>query len=311
MHVWLLHGTAVPQAPFDWHVCTPLPEHWVWPEVQVPVQAPFMQVDPEQAVPVLHCPFDWQVCTLLPEHCVLRPACRRRRTHRRSTRTGRPPPSPRRLPTSKFARRCPSIASHRVCTKAGASPADGRPGWCTSQANHTFRSTRHVPSTPLPEQVVWLGAQAPVQAPDTTQVQVAACCGGAPRAVGLACLHAVAGALRLARRARAGARAAHARLVAARGRYAPKLPSDWHVCTPLPEHWVAAGTQTPVHLPLTHAELLQATAVPQVPLELQVCTPLPEHRVVPGVHEPVHDPFTQAWLEHAAAFCQVPVLLQV
>jgi hypothetical protein len=54
MHVWLLQATAVPHWPFDWHVCTALPEHCVWPEVQLPVQDPFMQVDMEHAVPAFH-----------------------------------------------------------------------------------------------------------------------------------------------------------------------------------------------------------------------------------------------------------------
>jgi len=35
-----------------------------------------------------------------------------------------------------------------------------------------------------------------------------------------------------------------------------------HVCTPLPEHCVDPGTQTPVHAPPTQAEATQPTAVP-------------------------------------------------
>jgi len=38
-HVEPLHVTAVPHVPLDWHVCTPLPEHWVAPGVQTPPQA--------------------------------------------------------------------------------------------------------------------------------------------------------------------------------------------------------------------------------------------------------------------------------
>jgi hypothetical protein len=58
MHVWLEQATAVPHVPFDWHVCTPLPEHCVAPAVQLPVQEPLVHVDPEQAVPAFHVPFD-------------------------------------------------------------------------------------------------------------------------------------------------------------------------------------------------------------------------------------------------------------
>jgi hypothetical protein len=86
----------------------------------------------------------------------------------------------------------------------------------------------------------------------------------------------------------------------------PHCPFDWHVCTPLPEHCLAPDTQTPVHEPLTHVELEQATAVPHAPLALQVWTPLPEHWTAPGVHTPVQAPLTHAWFEHAVPFCQVP-----
>jgi hypothetical protein len=67
-----------------------------------------------------------------------------------------------------------------------------------------------------------------------------------------------------------------------------------HVSTPLPEHRVALGTQTPVHAPLTQAELVQAEAVPHVPLDVQVCTPLPEHWTAPGTQTPVQAPLTHA-----------------
>ena len=73
-----------------------------------------------------------------------------------------------------------------------------------------------------------------------------------------------------------------------------QLPVLSQVLMPLPEHWVAPGVQTPVHAPLTHAELLQGCAVDQDPVTSHVCTASPEQRVDPGVQVPVHVPSTQA-----------------
>jgi hypothetical protein len=42
----------------------------------------------------------------------------------------------------------------------------------------------------------------------------------------------------------------------------PNVPPDPHVCTPLPEHCLTPGVHDPEHAPLTHAELLHATAAP-------------------------------------------------
>jgi hypothetical protein len=67
----------------------------------------------------------------------------------------------------------------------------------------------------------------------------------------------------------------------------------------------------PVHVPVTHAELTQATAELHWPLELHVWTPLPEHWWEPGAQTPVHVPVTHAWFEHVVPFCQVPVESQV
>ncbi len=55
----------------------------------------------------------------------------------------------------------------------------------------------------------------------------------------------------------------------------PHVPPAVHVSiAPLPEHCVAPGVHEPVHVPLTHAELVQGTGVvPQVP-PLHVTTPL-------------------------------------
>jgi hypothetical protein len=49
-----------------------------------------------------------------------------------------------------------------------------------------------------------------------------------------------------------------------------QLPVLSQVLMPLPEHWVAPGVQTPVHAPLTHAELTQPCALDQEPVTSQV-----------------------------------------
>jgi hypothetical protein len=69
-HVWLLHADTVPQVPLDVQVCTPLPEHCVWPATHTPVQAPLTHVWLLHATAVPQVPLDWHVCTPLPEHCV-------------------------------------------------------------------------------------------------------------------------------------------------------------------------------------------------------------------------------------------------
>jgi hypothetical protein len=61
--------TDDPHWPFDWHVWTALPEHWVAPGVHTPVQAPLTQ-EPAHAVGVLHVPSDWHDSRLLPEQVV-------------------------------------------------------------------------------------------------------------------------------------------------------------------------------------------------------------------------------------------------
>jgi hypothetical protein len=66
------------------------------------------------------------------------------------------------------------------------------------------------------------------------------------------------------------------------------------VRTPLPEHCVVPGVQTPVQAPATHAAFEHGIALLHVPVRSQVCTPLPEHRVAPGLHTPVQVPLTQA-----------------
>jgi hypothetical protein len=80
--------------------------------------------------------------------------------------------------------------------------------------------------------------------------------------------------------------------------HAPLELQIWGCCE---LHRTALGTHDPWHAPLTHAELLHATAEPQLPFDWHVCTPLPEHCVAPGVHDPVHAPLTHAELLHATA----------
>jgi hypothetical protein len=61
-HVELEHATAVPHAPLESHVWTPLPEHCTAPGVQVPVHAPPTQAWFEHAVAFCHVPVAEQVC---------------------------------------------------------------------------------------------------------------------------------------------------------------------------------------------------------------------------------------------------------
>jgi hypothetical protein len=91
---------------------------------------------------------------------------------------------------------------------------------------------------------------------------------------------------------------------------APQTPVASQVRTALPEHCVEEGTQTPVHAPPTHAELVQGWGGDHVPVVSQVWTPLLEQRVVPGVHDPVHAPSTHAY-GHALAVPHVPFAVHV
>ena len=49
------------------------------------------------------------------------------------------------------------------------------------------------------------------------------------------------------------------------------VPLDAHVCTELPEHCVAFGAQTPVHVPLTQAWFEHAAPLCHVPEASHVC----------------------------------------
>jgi hypothetical protein len=68
VHVWVcaVQAAAEPQVPVDEHVCTALPEHWVEPGTQTPVQAPFTQADDTHAVLLPQAPLDEHVSTLFP-----------------------------------------------------------------------------------------------------------------------------------------------------------------------------------------------------------------------------------------------------
>ena len=68
--VELVHATAVPQAPAEVHVWTPLPEHCTAPGVQTPVHAPLTHAWLLHATAVPQVPLALHVWTPLPEHCV-------------------------------------------------------------------------------------------------------------------------------------------------------------------------------------------------------------------------------------------------
>jgi len=94
-------------------------------------------------------------------------------------------------------------------------------------------------------------------------------------------------------------------------------PVASHVCTLVPEHWVAPGVHTPVHAPSLHT-YGHAIGLPQRP-PLHICTPLPEHCVsfvvhalvehAPALHVTAHAGVTPP--SSSGVFCQVPVALHV
>ncbi len=86
---------------------------------------------------------------------------------------------------------------------------------------------------------------------------------------------------------------------------APHIPVVSHVSTPLPEHWIAPGTQVPLHAPLVQMPM-HGEGVPQVPVGEHVCTPSPRHCVAPATHVPVQAPDTQVWPTHGTGVPQVP-----
>jgi hypothetical protein len=97
----------------------------------------------------------------------------------------------------------------------------------------------------------------------------------------------------------------------------PHWPMMSQVCTPLPEHLVAPGTQTPWHdavVLLGTQPKGQSEGGPQVPFAEQVSTPWVRppsspvaHCLVPGAQTPVHDavlpvPVTQAALPQSTGW---------
>jgi hypothetical protein len=67
-HAEALHAVPVFHWPFDWHVCSVLPEHCRAPGVHVPVQTPDTHAALHATV-VPHWPLLPHVCTPLPLHC--------------------------------------------------------------------------------------------------------------------------------------------------------------------------------------------------------------------------------------------------
>jgi hypothetical protein len=90
--------------------------------------------------------------------------------------------------------------------------------------------------------------------------------------------------------------------------HAPEL---LHVSTPLPEHFVLEGVQTPVQTPETQAWLVHEAAVTHVPELPHDWGLLPEHCLPPGEQVPVHAPETHVWPEQETAAPQAPVPVQL
>jgi hypothetical protein len=71
----------------------------------------------------------------------------------------------------------------------------------------------------------------------------------------------------------------------------PHAPAASHVSTPLSEHRVSCGAQSPTQAPAEHAWCEQAGPFDiQAPLESQICGCEPAQTRAPWVHVPVHAP---------------------
>jgi hypothetical protein len=79
------------------------------------------------------------------------------------------------------------------------------------------------------------------------------------------------------------------------------LPLALHVCTPLPEHRVVFGAQTPLQPPDVQAWLPQSIGAPQRPVVSHTWTALPEHSVVPEEHGPPPSDETSSWATSSGA----------
>ena len=77
------------------------------------------------------------------------------------------------------------------------------------------------------------------------------------------------------------------------------MPFVPHVCALLPEHCFCPELHVPLHMPLTHVPLPQATGFPYCPQAPHVWTPpFDAHCACPGVHAGVdgHEQVPQAQL---------------
>jgi hypothetical protein len=168
----------------------------------------------------------------------------------------------------------------------------------------------------LPEQVVWVGAQTPLQTPLRHVWFVHATAGLQFPVASQVCTplleleHCTEPGMHTPLHVPMPGLLMHAWLVHATG--VPHIPPVLHDCTLLPEHWEVPGMHTPVHTPFMHTEFVQFTVAPHVPLAVQVWTPaVPEHCFWVGAHTPVQTPETHVWFTHADGAPHVPDGLQV
>jgi hypothetical protein len=259
---WLVQLTAVPHMPLLLQVWTAeLPEHCVVPGEQVPVQAPFEQME-LQATAVPHWPLLLQVWTPLPgppsavvEHFVtpgVHEPVQEPPTHAWLVQVMGAPQVPVVLQVDTPLSEPPSAAvAHSVAPGEQtpvheALPLDPVQAWFVQAvAVPQAPDAVHVWRAALPEQRVWPGPQTPPQVallPVTRQVVLA------EQAAGV-----------------------------------PQVPVAEHVDTPLLVHVVEPGAQTPWHCapsvpPATQAWFEQVIAGPQLPLVSQVwMADVPEH----------------------------------
>jgi hypothetical protein len=86
-------------------------------------------------------------------------------------------------------------------------------------------------------------------------------------------------------------------------------PVASHVCSVVPEHWVAPGLQTPLHFPAvqTKGQGWPSTHLPA----WQVCGVRLLHCALPSEHEPAHSPCEHTYGHAAPLFDQAPSALQI
>jgi hypothetical protein len=76
--------------------------------------------------------------------------------------------------------------------------------------------------------------------------------------------------------------------------------------TPLPEHSVVLGMQTPEHWPLMQVPVAHGIAMLHWPAPSHVCTPLFMHCVCPIVQTPAHPVLVHVWFVHVVSGPQAP-----